>query len=68
MASASLQFQGVKDPQLPLLLVAAIVLVLVGWGIWQLVLRRRRYGLLCLAAALGPVLFAPAMLIDAAVR
>jgi len=68
MASVSLQFQGVKDPQLPLLLVATIVLVLLGWGIWQLVRGRRRYGLLCLAAALGPVLFAPAMLIDAAIR
>ncbi|MGB2824533.1 MAG: hypothetical protein WBF17_26395, partial [Phycisphaerae bacterium] len=68
IASTSLQFQGVKDPRLPLVLVAAIVIVLIGWGVWQLVSGRRRYGLLCLAAALGPAVFILAMLLDAAVR
>ena len=67
MAAVSLQFQGVRQAGLPLTLVAAIVLVLLAWGIVQLVLRRRRYGLMCLAAACGPV-FVPAMVLDAVVR
>jgi len=68
IAATSLQFQGVKDPQLPLVLVVAIVVVLIGWGVWQLVAGRTRYGLLCLAAALGPAVFVLAMVVDAAVR
>ncbi|MCD6303573.1 MAG: hypothetical protein J7M21_01255, partial [Planctomycetes bacterium] len=68
MASVSLQFQGVKSPQLPLAVLSVIVLVVVAWGIWQLARRRVRYGLLCLAAAAGPVVFAPAMLLDAVIR
>ena len=68
MASISLQFQGVQDPQLPLLLVGAIVVVLIGWGVRQLVGGRRRYGLLCLAAAFTPLVFVPVMVIDAAGR
>ena len=68
MGSVSLQFQGVQEPQLPLMLLAAIVLVLVGWGVWQLVCRRLRYGLICLAAAFGPVVFVPGMMVDAVVR
>ncbi len=68
MASVSLQFQGVQDPTLPLVLLTAVVVVLAGWGIGQLVARRRRYGLLCLAAAGGPAVFVPGMLVDAALR
>jgi len=68
MASIFLQLQGVKDPQLPLLLVVAIVVVLVAWGVRQLVGRQRRYGVLCLAAALGPVAFVPTMVVDATLR
>ena len=68
MASVSLQFQAGQDPALAIVLLAAIAAVLVGWGIWQLIQRRTRYGLICLAAAAGPVAFVGFMLIDAAVR
>jgi len=68
MASVSLEFQGVQQPGLPLTLLAAIVLVLIAWGVVQLVSRRTRYGLICLAAAFGPATFVPTMVVDAAVR
>ena len=68
MASVSLQFQGVREPHLPLVALTAIVVVLIGWGIWQLVRGQVRTGLLSFAAALGPAAFVPAMAIDALVR
>jgi uncharacterized membrane protein len=68
MASVSLEFQGVQDASLPLTLVAVIGLLLVAWGVVQLVRRRTRHGLVCLAAALGPAAFVPAMVADAALR
>ena len=68
MASVSLQFQAGQDPALAIVLLAAIATVLVGWGIWQLIRRRTRYGLICLAAAAGPVTFVGFMGIDASVR
>ena len=51
-----------------IVLMVAIVLILVVWGVVQLARRRIGYGLLCLAGALGPVAFIPALLVDAAVR
>ena len=68
MASVSLEFQGVQDASLPLTLVAVVGVLLAGWGVVQLVRRRVRYGLVCLAAALGPAAFVPAMAIDAGLR
>jgi len=68
MASISLQFQGVQQAGLPLTLIGAVVLVLLGWGVWQIVRRRRRYGLICLAAAFGPAAFVPTMFVDGLVR
>ena len=67
MARVSLQFQAARDPALTIVLLVAISAVLIGWGTWQLVRRRTRYGLICLAAAAGPAAFVPFMLIDSAV-
>jgi hypothetical protein len=50
MASVSLQLQAARDPALTIVLLAAIAAVLIGWGIRQLVLGNRRYGLMSLAA------------------
>ena len=50
MASVSLQLQAARDPALTIVLLAAIAAVLIGWGIRQLVLGSKRYGLMSLAA------------------
>jgi uncharacterized membrane protein len=68
MASMSLQFQGVQGSSLPLMLVACIAVLLAAWGVWQLIRRHFRYGVVCLAAAMGPAVFVPAMVVDAVVR
>lgn len=68
MGSAMLQFKAAPKQGLPLLVATVIVLVLLGWGIWQLARRRTRYGVLCLAAAAGPIGFVPVMVVDALVR
>ena len=68
MEKTSLQFQGTQDQHMLIVLIVAIVLILVIWGVVQLLRRRIGYGLLCLAGALGPVAFIPALLVDAAVR
>ncbi|MBL7132531.1 MAG: hypothetical protein ISS78_00400 [Phycisphaerae bacterium] len=56
MAEVSLQFQGAKDQQLLAVLMAAIAVVLVGAGIWQLVRGRWWQGAAALGAAMLPVL------------
>ena len=65
MASTTLIFSGSRRLMLLAGLLAVIAAVLLGWGAWQIARGRRRYGLLCLAGAFGPVVAAPALLIDA---
>ena len=67
MGDLRLQLQGVRDPMLPMILLAIISGVLIAWGVRACLTGRRRIGLLAIAAALGPVVFAGAMVIDAAV-
>ena len=65
---ASLQFEASPNIQLMLTLLGAIVLILVGFGLWQLARRKWRDGIVCLAGALGPVAFIPILAVSAAVR
>ena len=51
MEKVSLQFQGVRSLDLLVTVLAAIGAVLIAQGAWHLIRRRRRAGLLCLAAA-----------------
>ena len=62
MESVSLQFQGATDGGLLAVLLAAVVLVLLGTGVWRLVTKQYYQGVLCMAAALGPVGLAPVLL------
>ena len=55
----ALIFQGVSSPPLLLTILLAISLVLLGWGAWQIVRGRRRYGAVCVGAALGPLVGGP---------
>lgn len=48
-------------------LVAMISAVLIGWGAWNLSRGKQRFGLICLASALGPAGTTPALVIDALV-
>lgn len=58
----SLQFQGATDGGLLAMLLAAVVLVLLVTGVWRLVTKQYYQGVLCVAAALGPVGLAPVLL------
>ena len=58
----SLQFQGATDGGLLTVLLAAVVLVLLATGVWRLVTKQYYQGVLCVAAALGPVGLAPVLL------
>jgi uncharacterized membrane protein len=50
------------------MLVAVIAVLLAAWGVWQLIRRHYRYGVVCLAAAMGPPVFVPTMIVDAVLR
>ncbi|MFP4054943.1 MAG: glutamine amidotransferase [Phycisphaerae bacterium] len=67
MASISLQFRGTGNFQLLWTLAVLVCAAVVVWGVVQLVKGRRRYGLICLSAAGGPVTLVAALLIDAGV-
>jgi uncharacterized membrane protein len=64
MASVSLQFQAARDPALTIVLLAAIAAVLIGWGIWQLVLGSKYHGLMSLIAGAGGVAGAGAIVLS----
>ena len=66
MEGPSLQFHGTHDQALLATVLVAVVVILLGWGLTQLAGRRWRLGIITLAAALGPVTAAAALLIDAA--
>ena len=68
MDRTTLQFDGVRNPQLLAALLAAVVLSLVVVGVWQFVRRRWRYGMTCMAAALGPPVFVPLLVTDGVMR
>lgn len=68
MDEALLQFQGTRNVPLLVTILAGTVAALVLFGIWQLIRRRSRYGLLCLAAGLGPPVIIPAMIAEAILR
>ena len=65
MQNVSLEFQGTGNVPMLLGLLAAVAAVMVGWAVWQLLRRRLRAGLLCLASAAGPVAALPALIADA---
>lgn len=64
MEGPSLQFHGTHDTGLLAMVLAAVVIVLLGWGLFQLASRRWRLGALTLAAALGPATAVAAMIVD----
>ncbi len=68
MTTTSLKFQQVTDDRLLMLLLAAICLVLLGWGVWQFVRRRWRYGAVCVASAFTPLVGGPVVAAALAVR
>lgn len=68
MESVSLQFQRGGDAQLLATLLAAVVLVLLGAAVAQAWRRRWPTAGLCLAAAMGPLVLAPALAVTALVR
>jgi uncharacterized membrane protein len=65
MNQVRLEFQGTSDAGLLLTLLAAVILVTLGWGLGQLLRRRFRYGLVCVASAMGPAGALPALLAGA---
>ncbi len=65
METVVLEFQGTDNVPMLIGLLAAVTAIMVLWAGWQLLRRRHRYGLLCLAAAGGPFGAVPALLIDA---
>ncbi|MBS3734183.1 MAG: hypothetical protein KGY99_04580 [Phycisphaerae bacterium] len=67
MTTTTLIFTGSRNVALLSVLLGGIALVLIGWGVVQLVRRRRRYGLLCLAGGLGAPVAAIALAVDAVV-
>ncbi len=63
MDGVSLQFQGTGDERLCVALLSAVSVALAAFGVWRLILRQRRYGLMCLAgAAVGPIVAASTFL------
>ncbi|MFW6133868.1 MAG: glutamine amidotransferase [Planctomycetota bacterium] len=67
MGTTTLIFTGSRNVLLLGILLGGIALVLLGWGVRQLLAGRRRYGLLCVSGALGPAAAVPALLADAVV-
>ncbi len=63
----SLNFRGTGNVSLLAVLMGAVALVVIAWGLAHLFRGRRRYGLLCLAGGLGPAGLVPALVVDAAV-
>ncbi|MCP4374693.1 MAG: hypothetical protein GY794_00720, partial [bacterium] len=68
MEKFSLEFDGIRNLPLLIMLLSSIAGIMIAAGLWQLVKRRRRYGVICLAAGLGPPAMIPTMLIDAALK
>jgi hypothetical protein len=68
MTTTEMIYRGVDSQRLLVLLLVAVSLVLLGWGIYQLVRRRWRYAAVCLAAALSPVVGVPLAAAALAIR
>ena len=68
MEEHSLQFQGVNDWALLTIILTAVTAVLAGYAVWLLINRRRRAGVLAVAAALSPAVLIPVLLGDAWIR
>ena len=68
MEQVSLEFDGLRNLGLLITLLASIASIMLAVGLWRLVQRRVRSGLICLAAALGPPAIIPALLVDAALK
>jgi len=68
MDQVSLEFDGIRNMPLLITLLASIASIMIAAGVWRLVQRRMRQGVICLAAGLGPPVMIPAMLIDSAMR
>ena len=64
----TLEFQAAKMGYLPAVLIGGISLILLVWGVRELLASRRRAGLLSIAAAAGPGALLLALLADGAVR
>ena len=65
MDGMTLQFHGTRNAPLLAGVLGATAALAVGFGVWQWVRGRRRYGLLSLAAGLGPVMLAAVLFADA---
>ncbi len=68
MDGISLQFQGVRNHQLLIALLAGVMLSLVVYGVVQLVRRKVHDGLLCLAGAAGPLALSPFLIVSGGLR
>jgi uncharacterized membrane protein len=67
MDTGGLEFQGVSSRALLMWLLLGVAALLVGYGVWQLLRRRVRDGLVCVSAVVPPAT-AAVLLVDAAVR
>ncbi len=68
MAQVSLEFDGLRNLGLLITLLASIASIMIAVGLWRLVQRQVRQGVICLAAAFGPPAIIPALLVDSALR
>ena len=64
----SLQFANIRNQELLILLLTLVVATLVVVGVWQFIRRRWRYGVMCLAAAIGPPAFIAMLVIEGVLR
>ncbi len=62
MNQVRLEFQGTGQAGLLLTLLIAVMLITLAWGLWQFVRRRRRYAMVCVASAAGPIGALPVLL------
>ncbi len=68
MDRLTLEFQGTGATYLLAILLAGVSFVLCAWGVRQLIAKRWRLGLVSIAAAAGPGVALPALLIDGSLR
>ncbi len=58
MDGIQLQFEGTRDDQLCVMLLSAVAVALLAFGLWHVLLKQWRYGLSCILAALAPPIIA----------
>lgn len=64
----SLEFDGLRNLGLLIGLLASIAGIMIAVGVWRLIQRRVREGVICVAAGFGPPAIVPVLLVDSALR